>query len=562
MKQLFNWFLLLLCFGVGTPLKAEYFTITNYDIQVKVYAKGFFEVTETIDVLFTEPRRGIIRKIPYRARYNGEVIEIDISEVEVDGWKSKISRSGGALSIRIGDKNTFVEGAQKYVIKYIVEEAFLFHEDFTEFNWNFVGDQWDTTIDRVKFNISFDQKIELGEGDYYVYAGQQGSQDTKADIKYIRGILDGVTSQVLLPGEGVTAAVKLPKDYIHRPTKWEKLWKKYGFLALPIFIFGFFASLFYRYYHKYGKNEDIVKVVQYTPPKGITPSEAGLLIDERADNRDLIALLPYWATNGYIQIRHIEKKWAKDDYELIKVKDIPNSVPLYETTIFNGLFSGRNTVLISDLREQFYTHIQNAKAHLRGHMNAQDIYTPNSIVYQRRIALYAGLLFAAAFAVIFLFKLIAIGISMILSGVLGIIIYQFMLKKNEKGLKLYQEIVGFRMFMKAAEKDKLERMLEEDPNYFEKTLAYAVIFGYAKSWSKKFDGLLVEPPSWYVGPYMHAGMHGGFSPSAFGADFESSMNDIQSAFVSVPASSGGSGGGFSGGGSVGGGFGGGGGSSW
>jgi uncharacterized membrane protein YgcG len=125
---------------------------------------------------------------------------------------------------------------------------------------------------------------------------------------------------------------------------------------------------------------------------------------------------------------------------------------------------------------------------------------------------------------------------------------------------LYQETLGFKMFVKAAEKDKIERMLKDDPMYFEKTLPYAMVFGYAKSWSKKFEGLLLEPPGWYVGP---GGMYhaGHFSPAAFGSSFDSSMNEIKSVFNSTPSSSG-SGGGFSGGGSVGGGFGGGGGGSW
>ena len=37
------------------------------------------------------------------------------------------------------------------------------------------------------------------------------------------------------------------------------------------------------------------KAVKYTPPKELNPSEAGVLIDERADNIDILALLPYWA---------------------------------------------------------------------------------------------------------------------------------------------------------------------------------------------------------------------------------------------------------------------------
>jgi hypothetical protein len=86
-----------------------------------------------------------------------------------------------------------------------------------------------------------------------------------------------------------------------------------------------------------------------------------------------------------------------------------------------------------------------------------------------------------------------------------------------------------------------------------------MIFGYAKQWSKKFDGLLLEPPKWYVTPVGYYG--NGFMPSEFGSSFESSIHDMQSVFTSTPSSSGG-GSSFGGGGSSGGGFGGGGGGSW
>jgi uncharacterized membrane protein YgcG len=160
---------------------------------------------------------------------------------------------------------------------------------------------------------------------------------------------------------------------------------------------------------------------------------------------------------------------------------------------------------------------------------------------------------------IFIFSSVILSISLGLAAVVGFIFSSLMLKKNEKGVALYREVYGFKMFVKAAEKDKIERMLKEDPDYFEKTMPYAMIFGYAAQWGKKFDGLLHEPPKWYLTPPGYYG--GGFMPSSFGSHLDDSVREIQQVFSSVPASSGGSGGGFSGG-SSGGGFGGGGGGSW
>jgi uncharacterized membrane protein YgcG len=132
-------------------------------------------------------------------------------------------------------------------------------------------------------------------------------------------------------------------------------------------------------------------------------------------------------------------------------------------------------------------------------------------------------------------------------------------KRSVAGNKSYQKFEGFRQFVAKAERPVIERLLKEDPLYYDKTMPYALAFGYLKQWNHQFEGLLTQPPSWYTGPavYMHDPMR---SWSTFSESFPSEMNNIGSVFSSSPSSSGSSGGG--GGGFSGGGSGGGGGSSW
>lgn len=540
---------------------SEDFTIQSYDVKVVINGKeGYFDVIEKIQLTFLTNRRGIIRTIPNRYKFDGKTLKIKISDVNVAGFKFKTYQEGSNLAIRIGEEDIFVNGKQEYLISYRVKGAFIFQEEYTEFYWNLVGTDWDTSIDQVSFEVKFDKDLSLSDGDYYVIAGRAGSQEQKVRHKYYGNKITGYTTQVLNPREGVTIAVKMGVDDVKRPSALERLWQQYGWIAIPLIIVLFFTLLFYDLWRRYGKDKPIVKMVQYVPPKEITPSEAGLLIDERPDNRDIIALIPYWACNGLIQMRHIPKSgiFDKDDYELIKIAELPYNAPIYEQTIFNALFAARDRVLISSLKQKFHQHISDSKRQLRYTLDSKGLYTPHSIRYQRRVGVICGFLLVFGFITIFLFGLLPIGISLMLSAGIGFVFYNFMRSKNDKGLKLYEQVVGFRMFMEKAEKDKLEFLLKEDPLYFEKSLPYAVIFGMAKKWGQKFDGLVMEPPSWYIGPNYGRGVM--FSPSNFGSDFENGMNQIQSAFASVPQSSGG---GFSGGGgSVGGGFGGGGGRSW
>jgi uncharacterized membrane protein YgcG len=304
-------------------------------------------------------------------------------------------------------------------------------------------------------------------------------------------------------------------------------------------------------------------MVQYTIPSNISPSEAGVLIDERTDNVDILCLLPYWAHNGLILIKRIPKSWSKDDHQLTKLRELPSDAPAHEKVLWEALFDNRDEVLISDLKNTFYSSLQSAKSSLDTHIKELGIYYPVSINMQIYSFIFSFLLIFGGFGLGILFQSLILGLGLVIGGVIGLIFANHMLKKNEKGVHLYQQVVGFKMFIKAAEKDKLERMLKDDPDYFEKSLPYAMVFGYAKQWSKKFDGLLVEPPKWYVTPTGYYGS-GGFTPADFGKSFEGSIQDIQSVFVSQPSSSGSSGGGgsFGGGGYSGGGFGGGGGGSW
>lgn len=59
------------------------------------------------------------------------------------------------------------------------------------------------------------------------------------------------------------------------------------------------------------------------------------------------------------------------------------------------------------------------------------------------------------------------------------------------------DIIGFRDFLRDAEKDRLESMLKDDPQYYYNILPYANVLGVSKIWSDKFKDLTVEPPTYY-----------------------------------------------------------------
>lgn len=158
------------------------------------------------------------------------------------------------------------------------------------------------------------------------------------------------------------------------------------------------------------------------------------------------------------------------------------------------------------------------------------------------------------------FYMVSIGI-----GIVSIILILYFRRHSEQrtrlGKELYGMILGFKRFLETAEKDKLEALVTEDPEYFYNILPYTYVFGISDKWIKKFESIAFRNPEWYdtTDP---------FDYYRFNRFINSTMTSANRSMTSRPqeysGSSGGgfSGGGFSGGGFSGGGSGGGGGSSW
>jgi uncharacterized membrane protein YgcG len=400
----------------------------------------------------------------------------------------------------------------------------------------------------------------LASEDYAVYTGGLGARGQDASIAYRGGVLQGQSTRPFGPREALTAAIRLPVDYIYRPTKTDLFIRHYASGILPLGLLGLLGFLWFRH----GRDDSIVKMAQYYPPDDFPPAEAGAFIDDKVDNRDITALIPYWAGQGLMRIREVKARkmliFSSTDYEFVKMGDLPSDRPAYERTVFEGLFDGGDEVLLSELKDKFYTTMQAARGQLKRSVRDRQLYTSQSRMLHAALPVAGGLCILLAIPLFFWRQFPAAG-GMILVGLAAFIMRRPMLKKSKEGMAVYQHLQGFRLFIDKADRPRLERLLQDDSGYFEKTLPFAIAFGMAKKWSKNFEGLFTEPPSWYVSAHA-SGVHGGMGDfSSFASNFDSSLREIQSAFVSQPSSSG-SGGGFGGGGSSGGGFGGGGGGSW
>jgi uncharacterized membrane protein YgcG len=162
-------------------------------------------------------------------------------------------------------------------------------------------------------------------------------------------------------------------------------------------------------------------------------------------------------------------------------------------------------------------------------------------------------------------------VAIIFAGIAVAVVFHFLLKAPTKaGRALMDRVEGFRMFMKAVDGDRIQRLApppEKTPELFERFLPYAFALDVEQAWASQFSQVLamaVAPagssghstsgysPSWYSG----AGI-ASFSAADFTSSFSSSFSSaVSSASAPTPSSSGSGGGGSSGGGGGGGGGGG------
>jgi len=564
MKKIFSIVLLFLSIFTGS---SQDFSVENYKVIIEISEKGYFDVVENYDLNFEAHKHGIFRTIQteydlLNSEGQQEKRKIKIDNIDVPNHKFETpfdfqQKLDDNLIIKIGDKDVTVFGNQHYEIKYRVYDAFLFEKDFIRFYWNLKPDGWSADFNQISFTIRAPKNIELNQENSFVYAGIRGdtllSNDIQLNFEGNQLIGKSISNFISHPGESVTVLINLPVGSVKELKPIWPFWTDFGW----VFLVGILVSGFYYVWRKFGKDDKVVSTTSYYAPENIDPAMAGFLIDDREDNSDLIALIPYWGNKGLIRIEEIPKKglFSKGDTKIIRIKKLPNDATEYERDIFIGLFGSdfdgaEKEVLISSLKDSFYTTMNSAKSSLKE--NAQAYYEAKSKKVQT-ITLVVLIVSAILFGIIGLFfwGIVAL-VAIVITSVILLVFNILMVKKNSKGNQILSELKGFKQFIKVAEENKLKMLLKDDPGYFENTMGYALAFGLFEKWAKKFEALHIPPPNWYTSSTGHyLGMRD------FSKSFSSAMTSTQSTMVSSPSKSGSSGGGSSGGG-----FGGGGGGSW
>ena len=276
------------------------YEITNYSFDAVVEKSHQYNVTEKITVNLTDDLDTIEFAIP-----NGNY---KYSSFKVDD----IDYRGVDKMVAINSKSKLKKGKHTYTLEYTVKE--YADRDITRdvLFFDILPPSWLQPITSLNISVKFPSDFPWDDIQYY--AGQYGVQNVDTKLNYDA---NEASKTVTITGEripenfGITLKATLPNDY------WQGAlngaWATYTMLIVMLVIVAGLTVMWFVG----GRDPKPEKVKQTHPVDGVSPAEVGYVINGKVRIRDVIALIVYFGTKGYLKISEYEPK----RYRLIRLKD-------------------------------------------------------------------------------------------------------------------------------------------------------------------------------------------------------------------------------------------------
>ncbi len=570
--------------------------IISFHSDVEIQNNGNILVKETIIVYNgnggeqssnNEIQRGIVRTIP--TRYTTSVgliskVPFRINEIKRNGEKEPYhtENADNGIVIYFGSSDYFLEpGYYTYTISYETGKQLIFHNDKDEFYWNVTGNGWSFIMEKASCRVTFPEGSEIIE--YQCYTGFAGSTEQQCKVNGTDGREINFSTDISLePWQGLTIAVASKPGIIARPGKIQKyIWLLRDNIILPVLLLAVVLLFLFNYraWNKYGRDpKPGVVIPQFAPPDGFSPADAGYLMEQKYKPVLFAAALVDMAVKRKLDIE-IKKEgliFSSSAYyfkapAITKIEEHENqnfyslygfeADDLYGQKAVKGTYNSKIASCNTALEMQLENRMQVKKGRnstFKGLFTLNDNYTGlgffmlfmmgfGSIIY---LVINASLMLA-----------IYSGVLLLAGLIIQIVFAKILSAYTPEGRKLKDHLLGFIMYLKAAEQQRFEHFTPPDLSLqlFEKYLPFAIALGCSNEWAEKFEKILSALPE---GAYQPAYIRGFGAGHFSAADFSSQMSSgfsgtISSASTPPSSSSGGSGGGGSSGGGGGGGGGGG-----
>lgn len=262
-----------------------------------------------------------------------------------------------------------------------------------------------------------------------------------------------------------------------------------GILVILLLLYEFFANeIKYKLYVKKNARWK-TKIINFMPPKGISPAIVWILCDWKANMHDITCLIYNWAANWIISIelsdtkqenkwkfnwRNIEDGNIYSNWRFVilkKLRDLPEDTPWYELSFFNSIFRWKYKV------KNIYHSEQLA---LRDDIVWLEEYVIKKWWMSRKINIFLVCSFIFTIIMVFIcFSYKRIYLLLFLCYIINYLrkkIWTPKLHLEPDGVKVFLEIYWYRKFIKNCDAKQINAYLKEDPLFINKTLPYAIAF--------------------------------------------------------------------------------------
>lgn len=567
-------------------------SITNFHSDITINQDTSVTIQEKIRYTTSLNKHGIYRYLPVAFTKNGLKYTRSITNLTVTDDKSnplpyETITDGPFLSLKIGDPNSTFTGEKIYTITYTMSQAIDSYSKeipYHELYWDVTGEGWEVSIASSTATVR-SPYASINEID--CFSGIIGSDDSKCNSSFNSELnqADFNYPHTISYGENMTIAVMLDSqnDLIFATastTLMQTLFHNLPLVAVPLPLLLIVVVWFYRGrdyafitsnvynldpsqpHRKIWPSLRAREPFVYSPIKELSPGQAGLLLNEKVDTRDLIAEILELARKKFIKIESVTSKkflglGSSTDYRFTQLKTSDNELPSVQKYLFKQLFIKNDTVLLSELKGTFYTHMAKASTKLEESVAEFFTSTPSKA---RALGLFIFISSWGATLFLIIVTFFSLNIFwplpfLVLQLPIGLYLGYHLPQKTAVGHALWLQTRGLR---KSIVYGKWREKIKEKNLFIEEVLPFAVSLGVIHQLSKDMEKLQIQPPE-YLGTGATNSTLNMLNTQAFVSSFSSNVGSTLS--YNPNSSSSGSGSGFSGG-SSGGGGGGGGGGSW
>lgn len=525
------------------------FEIENFDATYEVHSDRTIDVEERVTIRYTGyASTGFYRDLPVNA--GDRVTGLTVSRLSRDGTTEidedySVDIDNDLIIADIGDSTIKTDTTETYVIRYVFSVTKPTNDNALYLN--IIGFGSEAAIRSASATINLPEGFE--SANLYV-----GDTDEKSNELMT---VDGRTITVELSGlaafEGATLDMYFSEGAL--TTRFDAI--PYIMAIVGCALLAVLAVVKFLVF----PDKTLSPVVGFEPPRGMDPVEISKLIDNKVESSDITTLIYYWASKGYLKIDLSDEN---DPALIKIFNTLPGDAPAHQCEMYNALFSGRDMVKPSQLAGRFYGVIDNVKKlvnekhrglYTTASVCASLLFTlaagllmalapiitgmacinPSLFYYPAFLALVpafiiygltetwayavhklksstkwlmlAGIallaaLCTAAYTLLLPPALMETAPKIVVCAVAYIMVMcsVTLISRTKQYNETLSEIVGFRNFILNAEKDRLELLLEGDPEFYYKILPYAQVMGVSDIWEEKFEDLTVMPPAWLNDP--------------------------------------------------------------